>query len=64
MRLADGKENSSVKQRAVMYRNGLFIAILAARPYMRRNKHHLIIKMAINWSGRGQFICFGSQAMK
>jgi integrase/recombinase XerD len=37
MKLADSKQKYSVKQRAVMYRNGLFIAVLAARPYMRRN---------------------------
>lgn len=37
MRYVDAGKAGTVKQCAVMYRNGLFIAMLAARPYMRRN---------------------------
>src|SRR5271166_6546888 len=36
MRRAECDEAGSPKQRAVMYRNGLSIAVLAARPFMRR----------------------------
>jgi hypothetical protein len=36
MRRAEGEEGGSPKQRAVLYRNGLSIAVLAARPFMRR----------------------------
>ena len=36
MRRAECAQKGSAKQRAVMYRNGLSIAILAARPLMRR----------------------------
>ena len=37
MRYVEAGKAGSVKQCASMYRNGLFIAMLAARPYMRRN---------------------------
>ena len=37
MRYVDAGKAGSAKQCAIMYRNGLFIAMLAARPYMRRN---------------------------
>jgi site-specific recombinase XerD len=37
MHYVDAGKAGTVKQCAVMYRNGLFIAMLAARPYMRRN---------------------------
>lgn len=37
MRHADRSEDATLKQRAVLHRNGLVIAMLAARPMMRRN---------------------------
>jgi len=37
MRYVEVGKAGTVKQCAVMYRNGLFIAMLAARPFMRRN---------------------------
>jgi integrase len=36
MQRAEGEKGGSPKQRAVLYRNGLLIAVLAARPFMRR----------------------------
>lgn len=37
IRRAEHEKSGTLKQRAVMYRNGLSIAMLAARPLMRRN---------------------------
>jgi len=37
MRHADRSEDATLKQRAILHRNGLAIAMLAARPMMRRN---------------------------
>jgi integrase len=65
MRVAETKLEGSPKQRAVMFRNGLMIALLAARPVMRReNLARIRIGQNLVREGSALFLQFSKDEMK
>ena len=51
-------------QRAILYRDGLMIALLAARPLRRRNYAGIVIGQNLIKSGDGYHLCFGAEETK
>jgi len=65
MRFAEEKHEGSPKQRAIMFRNGLMIALLAARPVMRReNLARIRIGQNLLREGSKFFLQFSKVEMK